>query len=123
MLSAELWRNVCHPNSSALLSEWEEQHKDQNSLKGQMTVPYWGFLILLIPRIGDFICCCSLQGTMERFFLEAGPVLLKAEFCRYWCLSVPSKEAPCLEVVLYYSVFCIVIFLAVKCIGEQKCKV
>lgn len=30
-------------NSSVLLSEWEEQDKHQNSLKGQMTVPYWVF--------------------------------------------------------------------------------
>lgn len=43
---------------------------------------------------------------MERFFLEAGPVLLKAEFCRYWCLSLPSKDASYLEVVLCYFVFC-----------------
>lgn len=47
---------------------------------------------------------------MERFFLEAVPVLLKAEFCSYWCLSVPSKETSCLEVALYYSVFVLSFF-------------
>lgn len=47
---------------------------------------------------------------MERFFLEAVPVLLKAEFCSYWYLSVPSKETSCLEVALYYSVFVLSFF-------------
>lgn len=75
------------------------------------------FFILLIPRIGDFYLLLLFAGHHGEVFPRSWACSLES-WILYWCWSVPGKEASYLEVVLYYFVFCIVIFLAVKHIGE-----